>query len=318
MNRRQWPYLALTLLMLVLALSCGLGPSPKAQIPTPTFTKTPRPTFTPTPVATPTFTPIPFTPTPTPEPFTPTPTPSPTPSVPQTAVVSAAKANVRQGPGTVYPLIGQVSGGTQLEIRARNERGDWIKVCCVNGKEGWVATSLLSIPGEIALINVTHEIPPTPTPRPPTPTPIPAPTPTPAPAYRYMYVQGSMQQAPNCGTVYFKVKVVDAAGNPINGVVVELNWFNNWSYMSTGINVHGYYEPPGEVGFTPLGPEFYHPPSPFEFRIRLVADNTPNVRIGLTNAPPPGLQDLSDTVVIRFEDCSKAGQFTNITFKKVR
>ncbi|MCS7286190.1 MAG: SH3 domain-containing protein [Anaerolineae bacterium] len=315
MSRKPWLYLIFVLALAALTLSCGLLPERRAAIPTPTFTRTPRPTFTPTPLATPTFTP---TFTPTPEPFTPTPTPSPTPPVPQIAIVSAARANVRQGPGAVYPLIGQVPGGTQFEIRARNERGDWIKVCCVRGREGWVSTSLLSIPGEIAMINVTTDIPPTPTPRPPTPTPVPIPTPTPAPAWPYVYVQGSMRQAPNCGAVWFRVRVVDGAGNPINGVVVELNWFDNWAYMSTGIDIPGIREPPGEVGFTPLGPELYHPPQPFEFRIRLVADNTPNVRIGLTKSPPPGLQNLSDTVVITFEDCNKAGQFDNITFRKVR
>ncbi len=156
------------LLMLAYALSKCFAPTF-----TPSPTPSPAPTFTPTPTPspTPTFTPMP-SPTPT---FTPTPTPSPTPAVPQTAEVSAALANVRQGPGTVYPMIGQVKGGTRLEIRARNERGNWIKVCCVGGKEGWVSASLLSIPGEIALIPVTTEIPPTPTPR-PTPTPTPTPT----------------------------------------------------------------------------------------------------------------------------------------------
>ncbi len=317
MNRNPLPYIAIILILTVLALACRLGTERGATFPTPTFTKTPRPTFTPTPVATPTFTP---TFTPTPEPFTPTPTPSPTPAVPQTAVVIGTRANVRQGPGVVYPIIGQVSGGTQFEIRARNSKGDWIKVCCVDGKEGWVSTSLLSIPGEIAMINITTEIPPTPTPRPrpPTPTPVPVPTPTPAPAWTYMYVPGSMRTAPNCGAVWFRIKVVDSAGNPINGVVVELNWYDNWAYMSTGINIPGIYEPPGEVGFTPLGPEYYQPPQPIVFRIRLVADNTPNIRIGLTKSPPPGLRDLSDTVVITFENCNKAGQFDNITFRKVR
>ncbi len=158
-------------LLLALVSACS-APAP-APSPTPSPALTPP--FTPTPSPTPTFTPTP-SPTPT---FTPTPTPSPTPAVPQTAEVSAALANVRQGPGTVYPVTGQVKGGTRLEVRARNERGDWIKVCCVGGREGWVSASLLSIPGEIALIPVTTEIPPTPTPG-PTPTPVPSPSPAPA------------------------------------------------------------------------------------------------------------------------------------------
>ena len=125
-----------------------------------------------------------------------------------------------------------------------------------------------------------------------------------------------MQTAPNCGSVYFEIKVVDQGGNPVNGVVVEINWFNNWLYMSTGISVTGFWEPPGTVKFTPLSPDMYHTAVPF--RIRLVKEGVWNFRSELMHSPGPGTEDLSDTVVINFEDCNKAGQFTNITFKKVR
>ncbi|RLC80541.1 MAG: hypothetical protein DRI61_05535, partial [Chloroflexi bacterium] len=157
MGNKRVHLLMFLLLVLILSLGCtAVQFVARRPTPTPTFTKTLRPTFTPTPPATPTFTPVPPTPTFTPVPATPTPTPvppTPTPSAPQTAIVNAAKVNVRSGPGTVYPVIGQVTAGTQLQIKARNQAGDWIKVCCVGGKEGWIAASLLNIQGEIAAIN---------------------------------------------------------------------------------------------------------------------------------------------------------------------
>ncbi|MDW8316818.1 MAG: SH3 domain-containing protein [Anaerolineae bacterium] len=114
---------------------------------------------------------------------TPTPTPAhafaaqPTPSV----RVETATLNVRLGPGTDYPLVGQASQGSQLSLIGRNEAGDWLVVCCVNGRPGWVAARLVSVqPDGADLAALPIALAP-PLSRPATPTATPTPSPTAAP-----------------------------------------------------------------------------------------------------------------------------------------
>jgi len=147
--------------------------------------------------------------------------------------------------------------------------------------------------------------PPTPTP-PPTATPVP-PTPTNTPTftpvpYEFMYEEGSMQAAPNCGTVYLEIKVVGVGGEPVDDVTVRLQWVTFTDHKLTGRGYPGQPlggEPPGVVKFSPLGLESFH--SPIDFHIQLVqspSDPTPR----------------SDERIVHFTDCATAGTFTNITF----
>ncbi len=113
---------------------------------------------------------------------TPLPTASPTPEppaaspTPQPAGPSARQAaNVRGGPGTVYPIIGGLRGGDPVNIIARNPAGDWFQIRLPNGNEGWVAASLIANASATGL-PVAANIPPLPTPA-PTATPPPPPTP---------------------------------------------------------------------------------------------------------------------------------------------
>jgi len=91
------------------------------------------------------------------------------------AIVQGDRVNVRQGPGTAYPHLGQVTKNTRLEIVGRNPAGDWWQVCCVKGQQVWIAGWLVQVEGDISGVQVAAEIPtPPPTPPPqPTATPIP-------------------------------------------------------------------------------------------------------------------------------------------------
>ncbi|HSN74778.1 MAG TPA: tetratricopeptide repeat protein [Anaerolineae bacterium] len=124
-----------------------------------------------------------------------TPTPviqaAPTPFI----QVQTDSLNVRLGPGTDYPIVGQLSAGGQLALLGRNEAGDWLVVCCVDDRPGWVATRLVSTeidimdlpiglpPARVPVATPTAFVQPTTT---RTPTPIPTPqsasTPTSPPA----------------------------------------------------------------------------------------------------------------------------------------
>ena len=56
-------------------------------------------------------------------------------------VVKVVTANIRNGPGTRYRLVGQAEYGELL--RTREKRGDWVRVDVPDGKTGWIARRLL-------------------------------------------------------------------------------------------------------------------------------------------------------------------------------
>lgn len=189
----RWGLAVVTLLAVAIALASCAGGLSQGPAPTrvPSALKTKRPTFTPTPLVPPTATPVPPTPMPTAEPPTATPEapptatpvpPTPTPEPNPVVQVAVETLNVREGPGTEYPRIGQVRQGDRLQVIARSPGGDWYLICCVGGKQGWVlAQHVRLVEGTTAAIPVATAIPPTPVPR-PTDTPAPPPTATPVPA----------------------------------------------------------------------------------------------------------------------------------------
>lgn len=83
-------------------------------------------------------------PTSTPVP-TRTPTPKPTVMPQLDAVVSTPSLNVRGGPGTVYPVVGQVTQGDSLPVLARNADGSWLEVTLEDESTGWVFAELVSL-----------------------------------------------------------------------------------------------------------------------------------------------------------------------------
>ncbi len=201
----------LLLLLLTVSAGCGAKATEVAAAPTPTL----HPTFTPTatvdvgaPAPTPPPTPTPQEPpaqtpsappaaaSPTPEPPTPTPEPpTPTPAPPQVQVISDV-VNLRSGPGTNYPRVGQAKKGQIFDILAKNPDGSWFQISA-NGKTAWVINDArwTSALGDMNAVDVAENIPaPPPTPK-PRPTKPPAPTNTPAPTY--LFTRLSMAPRPN-------------------------------------------------------------------------------------------------------------------------
>ncbi len=197
-----------------------------------------------TPLPTSTDTPMPPTETPTPEPTAaPTSTAAPEPTATATATPlaqpqasSASAINVRGGPGTVYPVVGQLQPGQPVDILSRNGDQTWWQVLLSNGNEGWVAASVVDVTGPLDGVAVAANIPAAPT-QPPRPTAAPATQPTAAPAVQptqapaqaggYTLVSfqlrpvGSDSQRCDGGDHNIFVTVVDAGGNPIDGVRVQ-------------------------------------------------------------------------------------------------
>lgn len=206
--RRQIALLICAAGVMALIMGCSVGELIVQQdTPTPTTTKTPRPTFTPAPPATatpaPTDTPLPTptvtdTPPPTDTPVpsdTPTPTATDTPTAPPTptptaiplGVTTTDNLNFRAGPSAAYASLGKLPQGTSLEIRTRLEDSSWLRVCCFQDQEGWVASQFVQFTAPLDSVTIDTSVPPTPTPAPTKPPAPPTDTPVPAPTYRFAF-----------------------------------------------------------------------------------------------------------------------------------
>jgi hypothetical protein len=220
-----------------------------------------------TPLPTPTDTPLPPTETPLPEPtaaptatpvLEPTATPTETPlSQPQASTTSPI--NVRSGPGTVYPVVSQLQPGRPVDILGRNADRTWWQVLLSNGSEGWVAASVVDVTGLVDGVAVAANIPAAPA-QAPQPTAVPQPTsepaaqPTQPPApqqpsggyaltqFRLRPIGENAQRCDGGGNNIF-VLVVDAAGNPIDGVRVSYTGDEAYPVRVTGDQGKG----PGRV-----------------------------------------------------------------------
>ena len=67
--------------------------------------------------------------------------------------------NVREGPGTVYNILGQVTQGNNYKISAKNEAGDWYQIEYAGGQTGWVINSLISANGDLGTVAATSDYP---------------------------------------------------------------------------------------------------------------------------------------------------------------
>ncbi len=80
--------------------------------------------------------------TPTQIPNTPTFTPVST-DIPRPPAILGINANVRTGPGTLYPIMTVLTAGTQVQILGRNHAGDWLALALPGNEQGWIAANAL-------------------------------------------------------------------------------------------------------------------------------------------------------------------------------
>jgi uncharacterized protein YraI len=86
--------------------------------------------------------------TPTPQATaTPEATPVPTPG-PAEATIKNGPVNVRSGPGTAYPKVGEASEGAVYPIKAKTEANDWFQIA-MDGKDGWVSSQFVDARGDL-------------------------------------------------------------------------------------------------------------------------------------------------------------------------
>lgn len=201
-----------------------LAPTPE---PTTPATVAPQPTVAPA-----TATPVPPTVTTAPPTATVAPTdvpPSATPAPQKPRVVAESSVNLRGGPGRAYPVIGRLSAGQEVEIIGRNASGDWWRLVWSGNVQAWVAGTVVRVLGAIDTVAQVEDIP-----APPTAAPVVVqPTATPKPAGPdFQIVEKRLWSVTETGGWYdgpsvhcgekreLHVRVLDAAGNPLNGVTI--------------------------------------------------------------------------------------------------
>jgi TolB protein len=199
MNRR---ILVLAIVLLVTALSVtGCGLTTGRAVPTPTIVPlaAAETNVTPTPIMAPTGTPTKaFTATPTPLQLTDTLALSPEQSRGVEGKVTAYGLNVRTGPGTAYPILGELGLNDLVEVVGRNTTSDWLQIITCKGQEGWIAAAYAGLTGSLTAVPEVSAPPPPP----PTLTPMPTPTPTPELTGKLVF------QTSNGGDIY----VINADG----------------------------------------------------------------------------------------------------------
>ena len=70
--------------------------------------------------------------------------------------MKVATLNLRQGPGTNYPVVGKLTQGAQAAIIGRNAAGSWYQVRPTGGSTGWVtgAPALVQVTGDLTAVPI--------------------------------------------------------------------------------------------------------------------------------------------------------------------
>ncbi|MEM7132892.1 MAG: SH3 domain-containing protein [Chloroflexota bacterium] len=83
-----------------------------------------------------------------------------------TVITQGSRANLREGPGLEFPIIGKGSPQSQFDIVGRSEDGEWWQICCTSdeseeyeaGLTAWVASTVISIAGSTGDVPTSESI----------------------------------------------------------------------------------------------------------------------------------------------------------------
>lgn len=264
MKWRHWAVLIILVLLNYIIFSTAFTQLAARQQPSAPSLRTPKPTFQAMDAEAPTW-PQPSkwivlptcTAVPTRTPVSPTPTSEQMPTEAVTADAPPTEVTVAPEP-TLAPVLHTVQPGESLSIIAQKYG---VTVEALAQANGLTESSVLQIDQRLVIPGASEPAPttaPTATPIPPTqppapkptraPTPKPKPptiTPTPKPQFQFTgQVVWDPLVAPNCigPNIARQSVVVDLAGNPVNGAVIEVDCYGNvWRSHPSG--TPGEYEP---------------------------------------------------------------------------
>lgn len=192
-KRPLWVWGAAGILLLIVLGGGGLWLGNWGNNPEPAPTSTADRLVAAAATATTTETPAPATETAVPSPSsspsaTPSPSPTDTPTVEPTLTgvmtptvrIRLQSVNVREGPGTVYDIVGILYEGDEVAVIAQTDNENWYLVKLPDGLLGWLAASVSEGVTSLETLSIAATIPPRPT-NTPLPTSTPAPTQPPPP-----------------------------------------------------------------------------------------------------------------------------------------
>jgi hypothetical protein len=73
-------------------------------------------------------------------------------------LIGGQVVNLREGPGTNYPVVGQLAPGNRYDVTGKDEPGSWWQID-FNGAKAWVIGQLVSAAGDTATVAVATDIP---------------------------------------------------------------------------------------------------------------------------------------------------------------
>jgi SH3-like domain-containing protein len=82
------------------------------------------------------------------------PTPTATPPPAGSVVVTSAQANLRGGPGMAFNVVTTARQGDVLDVYGSDAAQNWWRVCCVDGKPGWVSRTIVRFQGDAQAVPV--------------------------------------------------------------------------------------------------------------------------------------------------------------------
>ncbi len=80
-------------------------------------------------------------------------------AVADASVSTTQIVNVREGPGTLYPVLGQLNPAANYRITGKNDAGDWLQIDLGSEKRGWVISQLVTSAGALDKVLVATDIP---------------------------------------------------------------------------------------------------------------------------------------------------------------
>ncbi len=84
--------------------------------------------------------------------------PSPTPTPAGQVIVTSQQANLRGGPGMAFDVLATARQGDVLDVYGRDEGQVWWRVCCADGKAGWVSRTIVRFQGDTQSVPVVGPV----------------------------------------------------------------------------------------------------------------------------------------------------------------
>ncbi len=70
------------------------------------------------------------------------------------------QANLREGPGVEYPVVGEITAGTRYRVLARHTLVPWLRLEVPGTTEAWVYTDLVTVTGNLAAVPAVSDFAP--------------------------------------------------------------------------------------------------------------------------------------------------------------